>query len=267
MLQMRQQLLIGFIATLLFAGFVVYVKNPAAFERYPIPEPMQAKVYYQVGQYYFNHDEDPGPPYDRDLARKYFLKAAELDPQADPALWYQLGRLSFLDGNLIVALQLFDKQLEYFDEDIPAVLYMQGLAYGYLGRRNNNPDDWRKAELAFINYLPYAPNAPWTRVDLAWIYFSQGKFAEMIPVLEEGLKTHADNPWLLNMYGLALLNTDKKEEALLQFTAAQREAARLTEIEWGENYPGNHPGDWRLGLNEFRSIIDKNIELAKSSSQ
>ena len=106
---MRQQLLIGFIATLLFAAFVIYLKHPAAPEQYPIPEPLQAKVYYEVGQYYFNHDEDPALPYDRELARKYFLKAAELDPKADPALWYQLGRLSFLDGNLLEALQLFDK--------------------------------------------------------------------------------------------------------------------------------------------------------------
>lgn len=264
---MKQQLLTGFIATLLFAALVLFIKHPDAFERYPIPEPMQAKVYYDVGQYYFNHDDDPALPYDRELARKYYEKAAELDPRVDPALWYQLGRLSFLDGDLTEALRLFDRQMELFGEDIPAVLYMQGLAYGYQGRRENDAEAWRKAELAFINYLPYAPEAPWPRVDLAWIYFAQGKYEEMIPVLEEGLVTHATNPWLLNMYGLALLNTGRKEEALQQFMGAQAGAARLTELEWGENYPGNHPGDWGTGLSEFRSIIDKNIELAKSSSQ
>ncbi len=264
---MQRQLLIGFIATLLFAAFVIYMKQGEVLERYPIPEPLQAKVYYQVGQYYFNHDDDPALPYDRELARKYYLKAAELDPKADPALWYQLARLSFLDGNLQEALQLFDKQVEYFGESIPSVLYMQGLTYGYAARASNNPEDWRQAELAFINYLPYAPHAPWTRVDLAWVYFSQGKFSEMIPVLEEGLKTHADNAWLLNMYGLALMNTGKNEEAVQKFMAAQAAAARLSGAEWGENYPGNHPGDWGAGLSEFRSIIDKNIELAKSSSQ
>ncbi len=257
----------GFIATLLFAAFIIYVKHDVELDPYPVPEAMQAKVYYQVGQYYFNHDGDPALPYDRELARKYFLKAAELDAKVDPALWYQLGRLAFLDGDMTGALQLFDKQIELFGEEVPSVLYMQGLTYGYLARRTSDPSDWRKAELAFINYLPYAPHAPWTRVDLAWIYFSQGKFVEMIPVLEEGLKTHAHNPWLLNMYGLALLNTGESERALEQFLAAQAQAAELTELDWGQNYPGNHPGDWGSGLNEFRSIIGKNIELAKSSSQ
>jgi hypothetical protein len=85
----------------------------------------------------------------------------------------------------------------------------------------------------------------------------------MIPVLEEGISYRPDNAWLRNMYGLALLNTDRKEEALVQFTRTRELAALLTEEEWGRSYPGNDPAVWGNGLSEFREIIEKNIVLAE----
>jgi len=144
---------------------------------------------------------------------------------------------------------------------------MKGLTYGYKARQTGDPNDWRQAELGFINFLPYAPGSPWTRTDLAWVYFSQGKYEEMKPVLEAGLEVLPNSPWLLNMYGLALLNTGDRDGALENFQKAQNQAAELTEEDWGRSYPGNHPELWGDGLAEFRHIIQKNINIAVSSAQ
>jgi len=233
----------------------------------PVPEALKAEVYFDIGQYYFNHDGTSADAYNLVLAREYYDQAVALDPKVDEALWYQFGRLEFIEGNLDAALEKFEKQLDYFGEELPNVQYMKGLTYGYKARRTNDPADWRQAELAFINFLPYAPTSPWTRVDLAWVYFSQGKYEEMKPVLEEGMSYRSNNAWLLNMYGLALLNTGDAQGALENFVKAQNAAFDLTEADWGESYPGNHPDLWGAGLAEFRMVIAKNIKLALSSTQ
>ena len=258
----------GLVVVAVAASSALYAlqTKPHASTALPVPEAMQPIVYFEIGQYYFNQDDDPDGPYDLALARQYFTAAAERNPRVSPLLWYQFGRLEFIEGNLDEAIAKFERQLEYFGEAEPNVLYMKGLAYGYKARRTNDPADWRQAELAFNNFLPYAPASPWTRVDLSWVYFAQGKYEDMKPVLEAGLEIRPDNPWLLNMYGLALLNTDESEAALKVFLKAHGAALRLTEADWGKAYPGNHPDLWGSGLAEFQSIIAKNIELASTAS-
>jgi outer membrane protein assembly factor BamD (BamD/ComL family) len=217
---------------------------------------------FELGEYYFNHDEDPGGPYDLSLARSYFEKAIAEDPHAYPLAWYQLGRVEFLEGNFDKAIFNFDKQIEYFSDSIPNVYYMIGLTYGYKARQSGEVADWAKAAEAFETFISYAPQSPWPRVDLAWIYFAQGKYESMLPVLEEGIKYRPENPWIRNMYGLALLNTGDKAKALEEFKQAQALATELTADAWGKAYPGNNPEAWGKGLSEFRMIIEKNIELA-----
>lgn len=248
------------VVTILIIQFAADSRDP----RLEVPEAMEAQVYFEIGQYYFDNE---GGAYNRELARTYLTKAATLDPQVNLELWYQLGRLDFLDGDFDAALHKFEKQLEFFGEDLPNVLYMKGLTYGYKARQTEDPNDWRQAELGFINFLPYAPSSPWTRTDLAWVYFSQGKYDEMKPVLEEGLSYQPNNPWLLNMYGLSLHNTGDSEAALENFVKAKNAAAKLTPEDWGRSYPGNDQMLWGSGLNEFRTIIDKNIDVVLSSSQ
>jgi tetratricopeptide (TPR) repeat protein len=138
---------------------------------------------------------------------------------------------------------------------------MIGLTYGYKARISGLPEDWKAGEDAFIKFIEFSPQAPWSRVDLSWIYFSQGKYAQMLPVLEEGLQYRPENPWLLNMYGLALFNTGDTKKAQEQFYKAKEQAALLTIDDWGKAYPGNNPEAWAQGLAEFRTIIEKNIAL------
>lgn len=258
----------GLVLVMVLAAFTIQfarsTAEPDTVSVLPVPEAMRAQVYFDIGQYYFDGQDHLDAPYDLTRAREYYTRAAELDPRVDERLWYQFGRLEFIEGNLDASLQKFARQMELFGEDLPNVLYMKGLAYGYKARRTNDPEDWKQAELAFKNFLPYAPGSPWTRVDLAWVYFSQGKYDEMKPVLEEGLTLRSGQPWLLNMYGLALMNTGDPAAAVDVFARAQASAAELTVSDWAEAYPGNHPELWGDGLSEFRSVISTNLQLART---
>lgn len=249
-------------------GVYLYQASADAFtEDHPVAEvedgDVEQKSFFELGQFYFNHDDEPGGPYDLELAQFYYEKAIAQDPGGDPMQWYQSGRIDFLEGDFDEALRKFDKQLEHFGDQVPNVYYMIGLTYGYKARITGEAEDWKKGEEAFETFISYFPEAPWSRVDLAWIYFSQGKFEEMKPVLEEGMRYESNNPWLLNMYGLALYNTGDTAMAYEYFTFALELAQKLTVEDWGKSYPGNNPELWGEGLEEFRSIIQKNIALAQ----
>lgn len=219
---------------------------------------------FAMGQYYFNHGDNADGSYDINKARGYYQKVVAENPTANVLAWHQLGRINFLEGKFDEAIGAFENQITYFEDELPNVYYMLGLTYGYKAKGNPNSPDWQQAEKNFVTYLTYDPHSPWARVDLTWIYFAQGKFQEMLPVLEVGLAEYPDNPWLLNMYGLALLNTGDKTKAHAYFMWAKEEADSLTVEEWGKSYPGNDPSIWGAGLTEFRSIIEKNVELTEN---
>lgn len=217
---------------------------------------------FERGQYYFNHDEDKEGPYDLQKARKYYENILRKDLQGHEYVWYQLGRIDFIVGDFDAALYKFGKQVEYFGDRVPNVYYMIGLTHGFKARESNSAEDWVKGEEGFKKYIEFDPTAPWPRVDLSWIYFSQGKFEEMLQPLEGGLEYAPENPWLHNMYGLALLNTGDAEGAHAHFKSAQDFAEKLSIADWGRSYPGNDPAQWELGLSSFKSAIEKNLELS-----
>jgi len=172
--------------------------------------------------------------------------------------------IDFLEGKSVAAIHKFNKQIEYFGDESPNVYYMLGLTYGYKARQSEAKRDWQHAEENFKKFLEFHPESPWTRTDLSWVYFSQGKYEEMVPVLEEGLEYEPEHPWLLNMYGLALLNTGERELANQYFLQAAIEADKLKIEDWGKAYPGNDPRVWEQGLSEFKEAIWRNIEISKS---
>jgi tetratricopeptide (TPR) repeat protein len=245
---------------LCIVGSVVALKNQSAVQVFILQE-FKGASNFEIGQYYFNHDGSAGV-YDLAKARTYYEKSISESPVGHNMAWYQLGRIDFIEGKFDDALNAFDNQVRYFDADIPQVYYMIGLTYGYRARKNNSTEDWLQAEDNFSRYITYVQTAPWPRVDLAWVYFAQGKFEEMLPVLEPILTVHANNPWVLNMYGLAIMNTtDDKTTALPYFYQAREEAEQLQVADWGAVYPGNNPAHWSLGLQEFNDLIKKNIAL------
>lgn len=218
---------------------------------------------FEKGEYYFNHDDDPAGPYDIKLARQYYEAALAASSTANAAVWYQLGRIDFLEGKFHSALHKFEQQWELFPDSGVNPDYMIGLTYGYLARKTGETEHWDAAAAGFERFITFKPGAPWPRVDLAWVYFAQGKYVDMIPVLEEGLEYAPGNAWLLNMYGLALMNTGESERAHDMFVAAQEAADLLTATDWGKSYPGNNPAYWEQGLNEFKAAIAKNVALVE----
>ena len=219
---------------------------------------------FERGQYYFNHGDHADGAYDLAKARRYYSSAIQDDPKGNPLAWYQLGRIDFIEGRFDAAIYKFNKQLQYFDDEVPNVYYMLGLTYGFRGRPEA-PDspDLAVAIENFEKFLEFFPHSPWARTDIAWLYFLQGNYEAMIPVLERGLAIEPQHAWLLNMYGLALLNTDQTARAEEVFTDAHIAAKRLTNEDWGRAYPGNDPADWPDGLASFIAAIEHNLALVR----
>lgn len=227
----------------------------------PDKNPPDTNNNYLLGDYYFNYGTYADGTYDLTLARKHYEMALEENPIGDNWAWYQLGRIDFLEGRFNDALYKFDKQIEFFGNTQPSVYYMIALTHGYKARMWGASESWEPAAENFLHYLELDPSSPWARTDLAWIYFAQGSYDEMLEPLRVGLEINPDNPWLLNMYGLALLNTNDKEGAQEYFLKAKEKASDLTTEEWGRSYPGNDPKAWSKGLKEFQETIEFNLQL------
>ena len=105
----------------------------------------------------------------------FSLSAAASSSSGIILLWYQAGRVDFINGNFDEALLKFDTQIQYFGDQVPNVYYMIGLTNGFKARTTGYEGDWKKAEEGFQKSITFFRGAPWPYVDLAWIYFSQGK--------------------------------------------------------------------------------------------
>ena len=210
------------------------------------------------------HDYFEGEHYDLPIARKALSRQILLNSTFSKYSWYQLGRIDFLEGKFYSAIYKFDKQIELFGDEVPNVYYMIGLTYGYLARQTGDENHWQKAEEGFQKAVAYFPDEPWPMVDLAWIYFSEGKYTEMRQFLQGSVFEYADNPWYLNMFALSLLHTGEQETAHEYFKLAEKEAAELTTAEWGRSYPGNDPDSWAKGLEEMQNAIAHNVEISRA---
>ncbi len=206
-----------------------------------------------------------GTEYDLLCARMAFERSIALDPRGHLRAWHQLGRVDFLEGDFDAAIENLANQFTYFGDELPNVHYMLGLTYGYRARKYGNVWDWKRAEDEFRRFISINATSPWARTDLAWVLFAQGKYEEMKPVLEEGLSSDPTSPWLLNMYGLALMNTGNKASAHQAFVDALRYTEAVLPEQWGRAYPGNDPRTWAGGLAEMRESLQKNIDLSSDS--
>ncbi len=204
----------------------------------------------EAGNSYFGH----GKTYDVKKAQEYFLRATEI--RADfPEAHYQLGRTYFIQGKFAKALSEIERTIEYAP-DFKKAYYMHGLINGYKG-------DLDQAILGFEEFIK-RDSFNWAGYnDLAWIHFKKGDFEKTRSVAEEGLRHAETNPWLLNIYGTALLNLGEKELAREAFQKASEESARMTPEDWGRAYPGNNPEIYARGLEETRSVIEHNLRLTE----
>lgn len=252
-------LVLGAVATIIY----YFLYRPF---QVPSREPAENASAFERGEFYFSHSSEG--VYDLAKARAAYAEAITEGNGSEAIMAeYQLGRIDFLEAKLDSAIVHFERVIEHSKDDLPAAYYMLGLAYAYRAKFNDSATDWREAEAAFLQFLEQVPESPWGRTDLSWIYFAQGKYAAMFPLLTEGIKHNPDSPWLHNMYGLALLNVGRSDEATTHFKTAGELAAKLTPTDWGRAYPGNDPASWDQGLASFRDAIRKNADLAKTQSE
>lgn len=204
-------------------------------------------IAFAAGNYYFE-----GGAYDTEKAKARYLETLALAPQY-PGVHYQLSRIYFIEGRLPDALTEINKELEYYPE-YKRSHYVRGLVYGYL--------EWYElAAEDFEEFLRWKPESWAGHNDLAWIYFSMGEYPKVLDVAERGLKYNPDNVWLLNSYGLALMNVGRKDEARSALEKASVLAAAMNPDAWGRAYPGNDPRIYGEGLAAFRASIERNLKL------
>jgi tetratricopeptide (TPR) repeat protein len=248
--------------------FEMRTTEPARNYQNIAPPEAIADDHFALGDYYFNQSpHGVAEAYDIEKAAHNYnlaiIQAAERGELVPQYLWYNLARIDFVQARLDGAISKLEQQLVVHGDAVPQTHYMLGLAYGYRALETKSVADWEKAEAGFMKFMEYAPESPWPRVDLAWVYFGQGKFAEMLPLLEDGIAINGDHAWLLNTYGLALLNTGDKEGAKQAFTRAQQAYQRLTVADWKLAYSENDPMFWNRNFELFGATIDYNLSLAE----
>ena len=227
------------------------------FHRYPeltLILDRDAVLSMEIGGYYFNLRGDG--EYDLEKAERYFEKALTLDSNV-PDAWHNLARIDFLNGDFDNALYKINKQIEIHGDSFMASYYIRGLIYGFMG-------EFEKAEENFLVFLEWTPGNWAALNDLAWIYFQNEKYQKAADTARRALEFEyaSNNPWLLNMYGLALFNMGEKENASALFERALSGAQLLTSADWELAYPGNDPRIAEQGLAEMISAIEFNKDLA-----
>jgi tetratricopeptide (TPR) repeat protein len=209
------------------------------------------KILYKIGSSHMGG----GSTYDRGLAERFVSAAIELDEQL-PYAHYQRARLYFLDERYAKAIIEVNKELEY-NPNFSRSYYLRGLIHGYNGQ-------YTEAAADFAEFIKRKPEEWAGYADRAWVLFQLGDYQGVLETMEAILpKTR--NAWLLNAYGVALLNTEREEAALEALLEAQDLASRMTPEMWGMAYVGNDPRIYRAGLEEMRKNIDENIERVNNA--
>lgn len=179
---------------------------------------------------------------------------------------YLLGRLYFVKGDLQQSIENFSRSIE-LNPMHKESYYGRGLAYGF-----TSIQDLKKAELDFIKYIElndiefketnnnaYGLWAAYN--DLAWVYFLKSDFINAEKVAKQGLEISKENPWLLNMLSVALIEQNRCEEAYPVLQKARNLANTINEEEFGEAYSGDNKQWWTKGLVAMKKTIEENIQL------
>lgn len=210
---------------------------------------------FQCGNHYFGVYGSSG--YNVIKAEDYFGRAVALD-ETLPDAWHQYARAAFLRGDYAVAMYRINKQFEMRGDELMASYYIRGLIEGY-------SKDYVHAEQDFKKYIESDRNNWAARNDLAWIYFVQGKYKDIVALIHGFANTSGTpNPWLLTMDAMALYNLGDSKTALAELYKARDAAAKLTGRDWIHAYPGNDPAIATKGLAGFRQTIEDNIVLVEN---
>ncbi len=204
-----------------------------------------------IATFFFNSDQ----LYNIDLAEFFYRQAIQYDRdeanRPEPYVHYQLGRIAFLSGNFAWAYRELFKELEYYPNN-DHTYYTLGLVYGYDKQEE-------KAIEAFKKFLDYKPGSWAARNDLAWLQFRIGDIAGAVATIKPAVQFTEPNPWILNTYGVLLMNQGDLAGAKTALTQAMALAEEMESSDWGKAYPGNHPAIYDEGLDAMRNSIKANL--------
>lgn len=227
------------------------LRDTSLTERVSLFVAPSAEKAYGYGMRHFN-SLDPAAHNLSDAA--YFLFAAErLDP-AYPYVHHQLARIYFLRAEYPQALAEINLEIAHDPEKTRAeAFYMRGLIEGYL-------QDYPAAVKDYKQFIELNPGRWEGRTDYAWVLIKTGDLTEALSVIDTGLATAPQNPWLLSMRATILFEEGRYKEALPAARNAQDAVRRLTEEEWLKAYPGNAPDVAAIGLKTLRDAAQVNLE-------
>lgn len=223
--------------------------------RFPITQ--SASDAFKCGNHYFGVYGPAG--YDVVKAEYYFGQAIKLDPTL-PDVWHQYARIAFLRGDFSTALYRINMQFKERGDELMASYYIRGLIEGYA-------HDYASAEKDFLKFLAWDPNNWAANNDLAWVYFAQGKYVDVVKRLHGFATTGLSNPWLLTTDAMSLYNLGDKKTAYEELLKARNAASKLSEADWIHAYPGNDPAVAGKGLSAFRKTIEDDIDLVENNNK
>lgn len=174
-----------------------------------------------------------------------------------PDLYYQLGRVAFIEGKLEKAVPLFDKELFFYPKHVKSY-YMKGLTLAYEGK-------YHAAIGSFEEYNEKQPVGWAGKNDEAWLLYTVGDLKKALTVIEKAYQDGYINPWVMNTYGVILLNLGKCDGAQTVLDTAYRNSLTMKEDSWGASYPGNDPRVYAEGLKQMRDSLKENLRLSKTS--
>ena len=217
------------------------------------------EIYLNAGNKFFGGKILGVSAYNVEVAAKLYSLSKETTRAAGETdlMWinYQLSRTEFIKGNLYNALIYADKELELYPDNC-RTHYIRGLAYGYLEDLDNAIRDFEKFNKICVKNSWAGHN------DLAWFWFRKGNMEKVVEVINEVKDIYPENPWLMNTYGVALLNQKKYAEAIKYLEIAKTSSDKMSEKSWGTAYPGNNPKIYDEGLSAMHKSISDNLELA-----
>lgn len=191
--------------------------------------------------------------YNVHLAQLFFIHAASpIFGNPEPYANYQLSRTHFIKGDFDEALRLADEELKYYSEHFHTY-YIKGLTLGYMHREH-------EAIESFARFLEHKPESWAARNDKAWLHFRIGEVDAGMETIIPAAQAHPENPWVMNTFGVLLMNQGLLDEAERALTQAALNAEALTPEEWGKAYPGNSPSIYGMGVEAMRASIASNLE-------
>ena len=209
-----------------------------------------AKILYMLGNRHLGGEGT----YDLKKAEEFYTKAIE---QNEKLLFvhYQRARVYFLTTRYQLAIDEVNREI-LNNPNFSRTYYLRGLIYGYDRKLPEAASD-------FTEFILREPDEWAGYNDLAWILFQLGEYQGVKEAMEQILP-RTKNAWLLNAYGVALLNLDEYENALTALLEAKDLSSRMTPEMWGSAYTGNVPIIYQTGLEEMRRNIDENIEIVNN---